>query len=423
MTFLARRPALSSVLSLLSLGLGQMYNGELVKGVVLNLFLSVTYFLYLVHYYFGYRGALLVFSAMGFVFLVTRITSIVQAFLRSRELGASFVPRWYNRAVFYVVFTLAFLLLNIGGAQAIKAVALADRPPHHPFRTARAKADFLKHYDSRALKWPVKSETRMVPTSFGSTLVRISGLDGAPALVLLHGIGGSSLQWMYNVEALSREFRTYAVDNIYDYGRSVFTRRLKSPDDMTTWLDELLTGLKLEEQIHLIGVSYGGWITGQFALRHPERLEKIILVAPVMTVRPLSLAWIWRASLCAIPHPSITRGFLEWLLEDLAEKDAAGRALLEEEAAASFQAIRSFRPKPMVAPTLLTDDEWRALRVKTLFLVGENERIYSADAALRHLHNTAPQVQTELIPGAGHGLLIVQAELVVDKILDFLKAP
>jgi pimeloyl-ACP methyl ester carboxylesterase len=127
--------------------------------------------------------------------------------------------------------------------------------------------------------------------------------------------------------------------------------------------------------------------------------------------------------LCAVPHPSFTHSFLEWLLEDLANKDASSRALLEDEAAASFQAIRSFRPKPMVAPTLLSENDWKSLRVRTLFLVGENEKIYSADSALRHLHDVAPQVQTEIIPGAGHGLLIVQAELVVGKILDFLQLP
>jgi pimeloyl-ACP methyl ester carboxylesterase len=384
--------------------------------------LSTAYFLYLIHFYFGYIGALLVFSALGCVFLVSRVYSMVQAFKRSRELGAAFVPRRFNRLSFYVLFTLIFLLLNIGGAQVLKEIALADRPSFHPFRTARAKAEFLKVYDSRALRWPVEAKSRMVDTSYGSTMVRVSGPEEGPPLVLLHGIGGSSLQWMYNVKSLSREFRTYAVDNIYDYGRSVYTRRMRRPDDMTAWLDELLTGLKLGKNINLIGVSYGGWITSQYALHFPERLDKIVLAAPVMTVRPLSLSWILRASFCAIPHQYFTRSFLNWLLEDLAHSGDANRGLMEDEAAASYQAIRSFQPKPLVAPTLLTDEDWQRLKVRALFLVGENEKIYSASMALQRLREAAPHIETRLIPDAGHDLLIVQADLVLGHILEFLKA-
>ncbi len=51
-------------------------------------------------------------------------------------------------------------------------------------------------------KWPVPSTTKMVNTSYGKIFVRISSLDGGKPLVLMHGIGGSSLQWMANMESL-----------------------------------------------------------------------------------------------------------------------------------------------------------------------------------------------------------------------------
>ena len=66
----------------------------------------------------------------------------------------------------------------------------------------------LKLYDNRAEKWPVVSETRVVDTSYGKTLLRISGPSGAPPLVLLHGIGGNSMQWIPNIAALSENYRT-----------------------------------------------------------------------------------------------------------------------------------------------------------------------------------------------------------------------
>jgi len=59
--------------------------------------------------------------------------------------------------------------------------------------------------------------------------------------------------------------------------------------------------------------------------------------------------------------------------------------------------------------------------VPTLFLVGENEKIYSAKKAVQRLNEVAPQIETEVIPNAGHDLTIVQAEMVNRKVLEFLK--
>lgn len=293
-------------------------------------------------------------------------------------------------------------------------------PAYHPFRSAEARERYLKMYDAKARKWPIaSSETRMVETSYGRTLVRISGPAGAPALVLLHGIGGNSLQWMPNIKALSENYRTYAVDNIYDNGRSVYTRAITTPDDFVKWLDELFNSLGLGNRINLMGLSYGGWLTTQYALRHPERLEKIVLLAPVCTVLPLSYKWIGRAVLCAIPQRYFTKSFLYWLLDDLAETDA-GRSFIEEHVDESYLATRSFKPRRMVKPTILSDAELQGLEVPALFLVGENEKIYPARKAIERLNTVAPRIKTELIPKAGHDLTIVQADLVNGKVLSFL---
>jgi hypothetical protein len=152
--------------------------------------------------------------------------------------------------------------------------------PHHPFRSAQAKERYLQLYDARAKSWPIESESRMVATSYGQTFVRVSGSPEAPPLVLLPGANAASLLWRPNIAALSEHYGTFAVDNIYDFGRSIYTRRLETPEDFVNWLEELLSGLELDDEVHLLGLSYGGWITCQYALQRPERLGKVVLVAP-----------------------------------------------------------------------------------------------------------------------------------------------
>lgn len=292
---------------------------------------------------------------------------------------------------------------------------------HHPFRSATAKEEYLKLYEMRAKKWPVDSETRFVNTSYGQTFVRISGPAGAPPLVLLHGGGGNSLQWIPNIKALSESYKVYAVDNIYDFGRSIYSLIPKTPDDYVKWIDEVFGALGLGNSINLMGLSYGGWLTSQYALRFPDRLNKIVLLAPGGTVLPLRLVWMMRAVLCLVPHRYFTRNFMYWLLEDLAQKDEAGREMIEEEVDAAVMRLRCFKLNRLIKPTVLQDAELNGIKIPALFLFGENDKIYSARKAIRRLHRVAPHIKAEVIPNAGHDLTIVQAEMVNVKILEFLK--
>lgn len=292
--------------------------------------------------------------------------------------------------------------------------------PHHPFRSAEARERFLRAYDTRAAEWPVDSDCRTVETAYGPTLVRMSGPPAAPPLVLLHGISNNSLMWAPNIGALSRSYRTYAPDNVYDFGRSVYTRDMQGPEDMVRWLDEILRRLEPGRPVRLAGISYGGWLAARYALSHPDRLEKLVLLAPVATVLPLPFQWIVRGLLCMVPHPFFTRSLLLWLAADLAARDASGRAMVERLAEDGFLAIRCFAPKRMIVPNVLSDSELAGIRVPTLFLIGEHEKLCSARGAIERLRAVAPAIRTELIPGAGHDLMIVRADEVQDRILSFL---
>jgi len=72
---------------------------------------------------------------------------------------------------------------------------------------------------------------------------------------------------------------------------------------------------------------------------------------------------------------------------------------------------------------VLSDDELRSISVRALFLVGENEVLYPARQAVGRLNSAAPQIQTEIIPNAGHDPTIVQSVLVNQKAIAFLEQP
>jgi pimeloyl-ACP methyl ester carboxylesterase len=87
-------------------------------------------------------------------------------------------------------------------------------------------------------------------------------------------------------------------------------------------------------------------------------------------------------------------------------------------------AFKCFKFKMPVTPLVLTDSELKSIKVPVLFLVGEHEVIYShysAKDAVEKLNRVAPQIKTEIIPGASHDITFVQPELVDVKIIKFIK--
>jgi pimeloyl-ACP methyl ester carboxylesterase len=252
--------------------------------------------------------------------------------------------------------------------------------------------------------------------------VRVSGPGDAPPLVLLPSAAASSLFWIPNIEALSQSRRVYAVDNLHDFGRSVSRAPARTVRDHTDWLEALFDALGLQKDVSLAGLSYGAWLAAQFALRAPGRLRALVLMAPPATVRQLPLRWAWHGLTGLLPHRYFLRSMTRWMFPVLSRRtDAASCELTESLIDDAFLGLRSYRLRIPVAPTVLTDDELRALsEVPTLFLVGEHEVIYPAEEAVRRLQEVAPAIRTQVIPGAGHDLTLVQARLVNDLIVEFL---
>lgn len=296
------------------------------------------------------------------------------------------------------------------------------RQPFYPFRSEQARAEYAAFCAERAKGWPLPSETRIIETASGQTLVRASGRVTDPPLVLLPGARSSSLMWIPNIAALSAHHRTYALDTLGDVGFSVNRRDITKPEDLINWLHEVCSVLVPEGPFNLMGISYGGWLAGQYALCFPARVRSVVLLAPACTVLSTSFGFLLRMALLSMPVGHPLRRTMRWLFQDAVRSDAH-RALVEEIVADLELANRLFAlPRPPW-PTVIDDKGWQGFRVPCLFLVGENEKIYSAQAAVWRLKRVAPQVKAEIIPGAGHDLTIVQAELVIRKVLAFLGEP
>ena len=102
----------------------------------------------------------------------------------------------------------------------------------------------------------------------------------------------------------------------------------------------------------------------------------------VCTKTPEETEFALRAIPTLLPFRFFTGRFVYWLFRDLAIKGVTEKQAADDMIDELYFSFRCFQRFPMVVPTVLTDAELQNAKVPTLFLVGENEKIYSAQAAV-----------------------------------------
>ncbi len=167
------------------------------------------------------------------------------------------------------------------------------------FKTPQGQARYLAAYEATLALWPVTVESFPVPTRFGTTHVNACGPRGAHPVVLLHELGISGTMWYQNVADLSRSYRVYALDTIGDAGKSICTRSLRTGADFVAWLSDVFSHLELESA-HVVGMSYGGFLSLTLAIVTPARVTKLALLAPAGSLLPFAARFYLRVMVAGL---------------------------------------------------------------------------------------------------------------------------
>ncbi|MBI4025979.1 MAG: alpha/beta fold hydrolase [Verrucomicrobia bacterium] len=119
---------------------------------------------------------------------------------------------------------------------------------------------------------------RLTTVVRGQTVGYWDGGAGQPIL-LIHGLGGSTLQDFGNMTAhLAKRHRVIALD-LPGFGLSQDVKIRQSVSEQAAFLVEFLDAIGVSRTI-LFGNSMGGWIALKLAHRHCDRVARLILAAP-----------------------------------------------------------------------------------------------------------------------------------------------
>jgi len=243
----------------------------------------------------------------------------------------------------------------------------------------------------------------------GCRIRLMRGGAGNPVFVL-HGASGAS--WLPFMQKLSQKFDVIAPENP-GFGESDTPDWLDTVHDLAYFYLDLMQELKLDG-VHLVGLSLGGWIAAELAVRSTQKLASLTLAG---------------AAGIALPGVAQMDPFLrtdEQRLRDFFHDqskadDIIARALrpeLEDITLKNRTTVARLTWQPRAHDPHLV--KWlHRIDVPTLLIWGENDRMFPKELALAY-QQQIPGARLVLVPECGHVPQIEKPDVFVAELEAFL---
>ena len=283
-----------------------------------------------------------------------------------------------------------------------------------------------------AIKFDEASTSKFVRIEHGGQALNIHYNDvgsGAETVVMLHGSGPGATGWANfhrNIEPLAQAGYRVILMDCPGWGKSDSIVNTGSRSELNAaFLKALLDALALE-RVHIVGNSMGGHSAVAFALAHPERVGKLILMgggtggpslyAPMPTEGIKQLNAVYR-------EPSIEN--LKRLMNVFVyDASAITDALMEQRLAnilARRDHLENFLASLAANPKQFTDYGPRLgeIKAKTLVIWGRDDRFVAMDTGLKLIAGI-PDAQLHVFNRCGHWVQWEHADAFNRMVLDFL---
>ncbi|WP_158970021.1 alpha/beta fold hydrolase [Paraglaciecola sp. L3A3] len=314
------------------------------------------------------------------------------------------------------IFILLLLIILITGCDTGNSKQRSGGQYKHLVEKSADELSYDELYNRTLTLWEVPFEQRRLKTSAGEAHIIIAGPSQAPPLVLLHGMNASSTMWYPNIKALSKDYRVYAIDYIWDSGKSSPSQELNSVEQAVNWHFEVFDQLKLAKII-LVGASQGGWLATQLVATDKSRFSHLALLSPAQTFTWISPSFDMFSNLLFMtsPNKKDLPDILSTMSNNLEKLD---QLYIDQ----YFRAIKN-ASFPSLARHMqpFSDEEIAKINIPVLLLIGDKDIINDKDSietANKHL----PNVTTKIIKDAGHFLSVDQAKITNQKIINFINS-
>lgn len=304
-----------------------------------------------------------------------------------------------------------FLILGISLWAGVM-LSFVLNPAESIYKSDRYKERLNEIYDAKLASWPVPYESVFLDTPYGKIHVIVSGNENNPPILLVNASALSAWSWIHNVRELNKEYRTFAIDNIGEGGKNEMLAPGNIPktgEEIANFYSGICDQLGIQKT-NLVGASIGGYISTNFALHAPDRVNKLVLLG----------AMGYGATVKTVIAMPLAQGFPIKPVQDITFKWAFGDNETVSDSFGEWFRIymKGLVPTP-IKPTTFTALQLEQLQVPTLAYFGTKDGVIGDAMAAESLAENIPNVTIKIVE-SGHVIGAELSNLVNQEILEFL---
>lgn len=249
-----------------------------------------------------------------------------------------------------------------------------------------------------------------VVTVRGTAISVLEKGEGRP-LVVLHASGGAGL-WLPYQDFLAEQFRVIAPD-APGFGRSPQVDEMEGVDDLAYLYADMMDQLDIVDPM-VLGSSFGGWVAAELAVLLRRQISRLVLVDAIgLRIPEAPIGDLFAMSppqkMAALFHDATVAASLFPAKPDVETISAFYR----DEMAFARYAWSPFCCNPKLQRRL------HRITAKTLVLWGEHDKLVPRIHGERYAA-LIPGATLELVPGAGHAVMMEKPREAVSAIGRFL---
>jgi 2-hydroxy-6-oxonona-2,4-dienedioate hydrolase len=236
--------------------------------------------------------------------------------------------------------------------------------------------------------------------------VEAGPVDG-PVVILLHGTGGHWETFTRNLGPFSAHFRTIAFDMV----GNGFSDRPNFGYEVPHYVDHVRATMDAlgVQKASMAGTSLGSWVAAAFALKYPERVEKLVLMSVAGLIASAeNMARIRTVRMAAVNDPNweTIKAMFDHLLAN--EADRLPDLVALRQAIYSLPNMVETMENTLVLQdpdirdrNLIVEDQWRQITAPTLSIASGQDYSEYANTS-RRVAELIPNCELLEMPGVKH---------------------
>ena len=283
--------------------------------------------------------------------------------------------------------------------------------------SAGKQQEYVEAY-KKALQTMPEAESIRIKTSFGTVqgyCWKNHDAHHKSPILLFPGKSSGTPMWYANIPDFYKNRTVYSFDALGDVGLSEQESPIKNSLDQAKWIDETIENLHLTK-VHIVGHSFGGWLSANYASLYPQKVASLILIEPVFTfqiIKPIIV-------LKSIPYNMkfLPKKWRQGLLKQISGSETIDTT---DPVAKMIDEGANYYSSNLPNPTMISKQQMQEWEFPVYVAFADNSGVHDSVKAVEVAEKNVKNITAKIWKNATHSLPMEYAEELNREIIQFIE--